>query len=969
MSKSKAPTGLLISRKGNVFTFSWKKGDSDYENGQRLWYRINGGAWVKPSVGKKDTSYAITNAGAASLTFQVQGNRQKYKKGGKTVNPGWSVWASKTWAAVLPQVPAVSYEMASSNSGIFEWSVEAGDTDAAVFTKTEWQKCLSRSEAAPPGDGWSEGTDAGKSGSVTLTEETEDISRGAFIRWFRIRSVGPAGASDWAYCHHAYSTPEAPVLDEASAIDGGTFTRITARWRGAYGLLSPIDTITVQHCIDVPTDAQLTAPVSGWDDAIEVSANGGEDLAVTNIDQAIGPDQCLWLRIASRHDDQTAYSNAICALIGTLQTPGLEATPDVNTGDVLIVIEENTSCDVAGTVVFHRAQSDPSEDRIIAILPRGTTRVTVSVPDVKTADGTCFGAYSFVGTYEGLNVNAVMKSGTVLDSDIAAVAPEWVTVSEWTHGDSVRVGWPWSWDRANRAELSWADHEDAWESTDEPESYVIENRQVNSWVVSQLEEGKRWYFRVRLLYIGEDEEVTGPWSDTYRFDLSGIPDKPALSLSKVVINEGDSITARWGFSSEDGTSQAYAEIRDEENNILAHVAEAQSVELTPRWETGATHLLEVRTTSSSGRQSEWSTPVSVYVAEPVEVVLSSHSFENDTTLAELPLAMTVTGAGTYGTTSVSIVRADDYHVYRPDEKDYDGYAGETIVSITQSGEGEITITLDDLIGSLDDGARYRLVCSVTDEYGQTGSLTYPFNVDWGHKAGVPAAKVRMDRYQRIAVITPIAPENFAQGDTCDIYRLSADKPELVYKSAEFGVTYVDPYPAFGDFCGHRIVTRTANGDYAAEDGSLAWYDASVNDGDVLLEKQMVIDVDGDQICLPYNIELSNSWNKDFERTTYLGGAVQGDWNPAVTRDMTANTVILRGRDLDRQMSMRDLAGYAGVAHIRTPDGSSLTADIQVNETYSYQNKRVTYTLAIKAIDPQGPEGMTLEQWMEMHQNA
>ena len=34
MSKSKAPTGLSIARNGSTFTFSWKKGDSDYENGQ-----------------------------------------------------------------------------------------------------------------------------------------------------------------------------------------------------------------------------------------------------------------------------------------------------------------------------------------------------------------------------------------------------------------------------------------------------------------------------------------------------------------------------------------------------------------------------------------------------------------------------------------------------------------------------------------------------------------------------------------------------------------------------------------------------------------------------------------------------------------------------------------------------------------------------------------------------------------------
>ena len=89
MSKSKAPTGLSIARSGSKFTFSWKKGDSDYENGQHLWYRINNGGWVKPAIGKTTTSFSVTNASVKTITFQVQGNRKKYKKSGKTVNPGW----------------------------------------------------------------------------------------------------------------------------------------------------------------------------------------------------------------------------------------------------------------------------------------------------------------------------------------------------------------------------------------------------------------------------------------------------------------------------------------------------------------------------------------------------------------------------------------------------------------------------------------------------------------------------------------------------------------------------------------------------------------------------------------------------------------------------------------------------------------------------------------------------------------
>ena len=128
---------------------------------------------------------------------------------------------------------------------------------------------------------------------------------------------------------------------------------------------------------------------------------------------------------------------------------------------------------------------------------------------------------------------------------------------------------------------------------------------------------------------------------------------------------------------------------------------------------------------------------------------------------------------------------------------------------------------------------------------------------------------------------------------------------------------------------------------------------------------MVVDIDGAQIELPYNLVLNNKWNKDFKRTVYLGGSVQGDWNPGVTRDLTADTVIVRGDELDKQIDMRNLAGYAGVAQIRTPDGSSFAANIQISESQSHDTKKISYSLSIQTIDPQEPEGMTLAEWEAM----
>lgn len=1046
MSVSKAPTGLSVTRSGNTFTMKWKIGDKDYGNGQQLQYWINGRLY-QPSIGATATSYAITSTVLKTLTFRVRGNRKKYSKKGKNINPGWSAWASKTWTATVPGNPGLEYENEAVNSGTFKWSFSPDNTGTPIFTRVESQSCVVRKNAEPSNAEWGGVTNRAASGSVTITEESEAIAEGNIVRWFRARTVGRAGAVSWdkaAKICHAYGTPNAATLLSASAVTNGSSSRITAAWNGSYDRMHPIDALMLQYVIDTPTDAVLTPPSSGWGEAIEVAPNGAKDKVIANISDVVMADEVMWVRVRSDHDGNMAYSNDLVAQVGALTAPGIDAQPNTTTGSVTINITENSACNVANTAIFFRPENDPSNDRIIAILPRGTDTITLTVDDIIGASTTCFGAYAFVGSYSGLVISETkMQSVKVIDSDIASVAPANVTVAEGPAEGTIRIGWEWTWRAATKAELSWADNIYAWESTDEPKSYEVEDRFALSWVIAGLDVGQRWYFRVRLIDGSGDDDIIGPWSEIHTYDLSSVPDRPVLTLSKSVINEGESVTARWAYSSADDVDQGFAEIclvtfdsqgTPTYGDIIAHVDAGQSVELSRDWETGTTYYMAVRTTASSGTQSAWSEAVSLYVAEPVSISIEpaenlvvycnfvktvstptesgwdiqttrGQRYESyrtgimDATQAHpieftvvdsgtgavttteiypyaseagrfvamftMPMTVTVIGAGATGTTALSIVRAEDYHLYRPDDKDYDGYEGETIATTSQTGEDPITITVDDLVGRLDDGARYKLIATVIDNYGQTISDEVIFTVNWTHKAEAPGVEVTMDKYQRIAKITPIAPSNYETGDTCDIYRITADQPELVYKGAEFGTTYVDPYPAFGDFCGHRLVTVTANGDYASENG-LAWYDADYNDGDILEDKKMVIDVNGDQIELPYNIELANSWHKDFQRTEYLGGSVQGDWNPAVTRDLSAKTVLLRDRDLDRQLAMRDLAGFAGVAHIRTPDGSSLTCDIQVRENMDYKSKRVSYTLAIQAVDPEGVDGMTLAEWDAAH---
>ena len=216
----------------------------------------------------------------------------------------------------------------------------------------------------------------------------------------------------------------------------------------------------------------------------------------------------------------------------------------------------------------------------------------------------------------------------------------------------------------------------------------------------------------------------------------------------------------------------------------------------------------------------------------------------------------------------------------------------------------------------------------------------------------------------VAYITPTAPTGTAEGDVCDIYRLSADKPELIVRGGEWGTTYVDPYPTMGEFGGHRVVFRSINDDYITVDEQPAWIDLGPSDGDILDLPGAIINFNGETLRLLYNIKLDSSWAKDFEETKYLGGSVQGDWNPAISRTGSLGVVAVSLWDHDTIQSLRRLAAYAGVCHVRTSEGSSFAADVQVSESREAgpEYPLVDFSLSYTRVDSEEPDGMTYDEF-------
>lgn len=1142
MAGTKRPSGLYISRDGLTYTFNWKIGDENYSWGQQVQWRVNTGKW-QPwwgiGVTASDTSAKVTlnqnlywpkkNQFLFRIEFRVRGRKK---------DCSWSDWSSNGWNMTAPGSPSVSQQLDAELDNVceFSWNYDASTTNNFPFTDVEWQSILVKECNVSDGSklkwssgvlGWQAGT-GGKSGTKQITEDSGPLSLNSYARWFRCRTRGIGGnggvkgCSYWRYTKHVYATPNKASItswtSKAGTQASADVTVVNVRWFAVWsGLTRPIDKVEVQWAIGVP-EAGLTCPRGlTWTTGATIRDGSWEDGATFSAEQDINFDECLFVRIATIHDRKVTYSDAALVRKWRLKQPsGLSAQTVESTHRATVTVTNNSELPDSKIAILYRSTN--VEEFVIGIIPHGSSSVTVQCPDWTGEDAISFGAYAYQGDEteieraDGITAYAVtpnISSYTVWDEGAVPKAPTNVTAELSDTEGEVILTWDWTWSDADSAEISWSQNQNAWESTEEPETYEINNLHAAKWRVSGLQTGVVWYFRVRLIKTVEDAAVYGPYSEMASADLSSAPTPPMLQLSEDVIPQTGSVTASWEYISTDGTQQAYAEIctvtidgeTETYGDVIASTSGERHVVLSAQelgWETGQVYSLAVRVTSESSHISSWSEPVSVIIAEPVECEITETSFVErsrnlipypfyhttrtvngitftdngdgtvtvngtntgssnaefvltataegvivpagkyilsgcdggnsstyllqwnqpgssivnlydgektftlsaDTimrvsikvvsgatvsdltfrpmirlasdgssvweaynpiqTLTAMPLTLTVTGAGEGGTTSVVIERAKSYELDRPDESRFTGHDGETIVIYSQSGEGEIEIGRDDLVGTLDDGAPYRLIATTADSYGQTAEQVIEFTVNWEHQAVIPQASVTIDNANLIAMLMPIAPTGAAEGDTCDIYRLSSERPVKVIEGGAFGTEYVDPFPTIGDSGGYRFVLLTENGDYITEDNTFAWIDVEAGiDTDAT-----IIDFGGDRVLLRYNMELSHSWEKDFTETTYLGGAIQGDWNLSVHRktSMSADTVVTDDPVLIA--SMRRLAAYTGICHVRTVDGATFTADVQVSEnrTYEKAGKIAGFDVQITQVDAERIDGMTYEEW-------
>jgi len=790
--------------------------------------------------------------------------------------------------------------------------------------------------------------------------------------------------------------------------------------------LRPIDYVQLQYCIQSPA---ITVATSGNEYKSTLSFNPNEvqwtnapggvirdskgfDSYSFSLDTSIPDNKMMFVRATAVHDRITTTGNIVEVENSKsyLTAPSGMVINDVDGEQHRISItkpQNNSGIPNSFTAIYYRSSSNAGDERVVGIVPWGQESGTMIIqcPEWKETDSPGLGMKTLVADYSPITSgssalvdnykvsNFKMESNGIVWLAGSIPIPPRLSVDKFADSpyDTIEADWDWRWNEANGVELSWADHKDAWNSTKEPSRYTVSGIHANRWHISELEP-KTWHVRCRLLRETSEGTNFGAYSSTQSVTLSTNPTQPAISTDTPTITFGSNVTVYWQYYNEDGTKPESAElgyaaiaangdITYPDSGFLSAIPKTtydQKETLNTSelgWTVGSTYYIVVRVISSTGQRSAWSMPVAINVIAPVTASISG-TLINTKILTELPFTVNVSGIGTDGIAAATITRKDSYSIVRPelrpDEAPEDGFEGETIATASRTGAGAITFTKDMLIGRLDDGANYEIVGTVVDSHGQSASTDpVEFTVAWSHQAIMPEATITIDNDHLAAIITPTAVQGAVSGDTVDIYRLSADRPELIVKGATMGATYVDPYPTLGRFGGHRLAYITKDGDYITEDNTLAienYPDEDFEETSGYVNYfGAVIDFGSEQIRLPYNIELSNKWSKDFTEVKYLGGSVNGYWNKAVSRTSSIKTSVVIEEDEvgpDTMRALRRLAVWPGVCHVRTPDGSSYAANINVSE--DYENKLVrrlaSVTLEVTRVDSQGEDGMTYEEW-------
>lgn len=915
-----------------------------------------------------------------SVVAQVRG-----KKDGK-----YSDAASDSFSVTAPKDPqsvklTVDRDSDSKKTLKFKYAMHDGhektDHDITTYAHLKCRRKYKGDAASTAVEIVNKKTDD-RSGTYAVPEthvsQAWDLTDKNMMVEFAMKEQGPGGDSGWKYKKFVFGPPHKPKSLSVYKVGSNWF----ASWTQNLGKAefndysgsdnwswNPVDNAKVQY-----KDGDGS---TSWSDCGKTSISSGTgtismQCEINESGYTIPADTKRIFRVMVGHgdddepylwhaeSDEKAYYGSLTSATPSEFTPGDETDENGNVNwpvkwTVNSEVEDAQTCvtvyynDGSGTVMTYYYDSNITEATIWAPATAEFQITTVATGDVVDKNGNAITTTSDVVdvttvTLAGFSVARLSETGT----DVQAT---WTLTVD---GDWTGVG----------TELSWANMEDAWESTDQPDTYSITGS-AQSWRIAGLEAGETYWFRIRPI-LNKDEGTYGAYSFYGPVTMSTAPLTPVLTASSPWIEPGDALTWSWTYASDDGSPQTGAVVSVSSSGgsswELNAVGEEQSVALssddTGRVSAGETltGTVTVYNASTSAGIASESVAVSVVEAPAGTVTCSGvtsvevETDDDDATIAaltSLPATVTVTRPDENCSASLSVVRLGG-GVYETPGGEAQRYAGETAWGCeVEFGDGELAAEVEiPYTARLDDGGSYQLVLTTTSEVtGLSGEATLPFRVLWSHQAVAPTLTAAPDASSLSVALYAINNDasSYASSDVLDIYRVTPSGVQKCGEGLSFETYYLDAYAPYGkSACAYRAVCRTPEGDEAWADVPYSM-EASGSTG-------VTVEWGGESITLPWNLSIDDSYEKDVEVRKHMGGSREAYYNAGVSRTTSISSDIIDVAEDDKVELARALAVYEGPAFIRDRHGLAMACDAQLSLSREHGSAAVAVQLTAKEID-------------------
>lgn len=536
------------------------------------------------------------------------------------------------------------------------------------------------------------------------------------------------------------------------------------------------------------------------------------------------------------------------------------------------------------------------------------------------------------------------------------------------------------WEAVNTAktyDIEYATKKDYFDSSDK--TTTINGIESTRYEKTGLENGDTYFFRIRAV----NDSGNSPWSEISSVIVGKKPSAPTTWSSTTTAIVGEPLILYWVHNSEDGSSQTYAELEIYTNDTkVTHTIQNSTDEnekdktssytvLTTSYTEGTTIRWRIRTSGVTNEYGDWSVQRTVEIYAPPTLTISMTDSNNEaiTTLTSFPINIK-------GTAGPSSQRAIGYYLTVSANDAYETVdslgntknvsKGEILYSRYFDNSSELSVTLSANDVNLENNVSYRVTCTVSMNSGLNTEEFVDFTVAWSDSYYRVNCKVTINNSSYVAAICPYCTDkdgNLVDNVTLSVYRREFDGKftEIISNIPNVQNMFVsDPHPAL-DYARYRIVaTSTITGQVIYYDvpsyrvGGKAviiqwnekWSNFDATAGDSLASPSW----NGSMLKLPYNIDVSDSNDKDVVLVEYIGREHPVSYHGTQLGTTSIWKTDIPATDKDTIYALRRLQNWMGDVYVREPSGSGYWAVVAVNFSINHCEVVIPVTINVTRVE-------------------